>query len=92
MITKRSELFAYLHERKVDNKIIAEVMQFVLNQQEVHEREMQNLMYGIQKLVQKTDVSDTVFRGCSVCGVHVNDGPMGYVCSISNCPTRVSCE
>ena len=28
--------------------------------------------------------------GCSVCGLKM-DGPMGYVCSHPNCPTKITC-
>lgn len=92
MITKKSELFAYLKENKIDNKIIADIMQYVLNLQDTHEQEIQKLMFGMQKLFQTVDTRDVLYRGCSVCGVAINDGPQGYVCVVSNCPTRVSNE
>jgi hypothetical protein len=32
------------------------------------------------------------YCGCQVCGMSWKDGPMGYVCSRSDCPTRVTCR
>jgi hypothetical protein len=30
-------------------------------------------------------------RGCGVCGIGANGQTMGYVCTRSDCPTRVTC-
>jgi hypothetical protein len=31
------------------------------------------------------------FCGCQVCGMSWKDGPMGYVCNRSDCPTGITC-
>jgi hypothetical protein len=30
-------------------------------------------------------------RGCKVCGIGSDGKPMGYVCSRTDCPTRITC-
>ena len=33
----------------------------------------------------------TIKQGCTVCGIGADGKPYGYVCSRSDCPTRVTC-
>jgi hypothetical protein len=30
----------------------------------------------------------TLSTNCKVCGLNIGSGPMGYVCSVYNCPTQ----
>lgn len=54
-------------------------------------RELNAILPEVRRLLgQQWPPVGPVLRGCAVCAIGADGGPMGYACMRSDCPTRAS--
>lgn len=82
-VEKIANLAITISELSSENKQLKERVKYLEDQNKML---MDNLMRPVSPPAQVKP-----YTGCSVCGLNFN-GPMGYVCPRSDCPTRITCK